>query len=142
MDTPNSQSLAFSLNYPSLVDRVQSTFIDTLFIVLVMFMCTALLDRYTNPPDWIRIVLFFGLWTVYEPLSTSMGGTIGNYIKGIRVRKHSAPDKKINFFQAFVRYFLKVMLGWLSFITMHTNKQRRAIHDLVAGTVMVKLSDS
>ena len=123
--------------YPSLSDRIQSSFIDAMLIIVLMFVIAAWLDKYENTPDWIRIALFFGLWAVYEPLSTTLGGTLGNYIKGIRVRSHSRPDKKINFFQAFFRYVVKMMLGWISFLTIHSNKDRRAIHDFVAGSVMI-----
>jgi uncharacterized RDD family membrane protein YckC len=124
--------------YPSLSDRIQSTFIDTLFIVLLMFAFSSILDKYEGAPDWIRIALFFGIWGVYEPLSTSLGFTIGNYIKGIRVRKYADTSKRINIFQALLRYAIKIFLGWISFLTMHTNQQRRAIHDFAGGSVMVK----
>ncbi|GAO43567.1 RDD family protein [Flavihumibacter petaseus] len=97
-----------------------------------------LLERYENTPDWIRIALFFGLWAVYEPLCTSLGCTAGNYLKGIRVRDVNHPEKRINFLQAFIRYVIKLSLGWISFLTMYTNHQRRAIHDLVAGSVMIR----
>lgn len=125
-------------HYPTLADRVQSTFIDTVFIVVLMFVFASWLDRYENAPDWIRIALFFGLWAVYEPLSTTLGGTIGNHFKGIRVRQFSKENKRINFFQAFIRYVFKICLGWISFLTMHSNPQKRAIHDLLVGSVMIK----
>ena len=122
--------------YPLLSDRVQSSFIDGIFIIVMMFVFASLLDD--NAPDWIRIALFFGLWAVYEPLCTSLGGTIGNQLKGLRVRKNAATNKRINIFQGFIRYVLKMSLGWISFITIHTNKERRAIHDLAAGSVMIR----
>ena len=103
------------------------------------FGITEILDRFTEVPDWIRIVLFFVLWTLYEPIGIATGGTIGNRIKGIRVRQQNHPVLKLPVPQSFVRYILKVAFGWLSFITIHFNKERRAIHDLAAGSVMVKL---
>jgi len=124
--------------YPLLIDRVQSTFIDLLVILSLTFLAGYILDKFDNVPDGVRIALFFGLWAVYEPVCTSMGSTLGNYIKGIRVRQHGHNYSKINLLQSFIRYGLKATLGWLSFITMHTNKERRAIHDLVAGSVMLK----
>ncbi|HEX8314871.1 MAG TPA: RDD family protein [Flavisolibacter sp.] len=124
--------------YPTLSDRVQSTFIDTIFIVVLMFFIASVLDKYEGAPDWIRIVLFFGIWGVYEPLCTAFGFTIGNYAKGIRVRRSGDVSKKINMLQAFFRYVLKISLGWISFLTMHSNSQRRAIHDFAAGSVIIK----
>ena len=140
MEALNSEPLVLDLEYPPLLDRVQSTIFDTLFLVLLTFIFGALLDQYSDAPDWIRVVLFFGLWAVYEPVATSLGGTIGNYVKGIRVRKYKNPDKKVNVFQALLRYIFKISLGWLSFVSIHSNRERRAIHDFVAGSVMVKRS--
>ena len=126
------------VEYPTLSDRVQSTFIDSLFIISMMFVLSAVLERYENPPNWIRIALFFGIWFVYEPVCTSLGFTIGNYLKNIRVKRMANTNKKINIIQAIFRYVLKFSLGWISFLTMHFNPQKRAIHDLAAGSVMIR----
>jgi uncharacterized RDD family membrane protein YckC len=67
-----------------------------------------------------------------------MGATLGNYIKGIRVRQNGTVTQRINFFQAFIRYVFKMLLGWVSFLTIHSNPQKRAIHDIVAGSVMIR----
>lgn len=128
-----------SEKYPLLIDRIQSTFVDMFFIIVLMFVFAAILDRCNDVPNWVRIVLFVGIFIVYEPLCTTLGFTLGNYIKGIRVRQFDNSTRKINFLQAFVRYILKVALGWLSFLTIHSVKKRRAIHDMVSGSVMIKL---
>ena len=125
--------------YPFLGDRVQSTFIDTILLIILMFILASILDRFEDVPTWVRIALFVGLWGVYEPLCTTLGATFGNYIKRIRVRQVRIYSKRINFFQAFVRYLLKLSLGWISFLTIHSNRERRAIHDLAAGSVMIKI---
>jgi uncharacterized RDD family membrane protein YckC len=125
--------------YPLLIERIQSTLIDSVLIILLMFLFSNILDKMQNPPDWIRIAMFVGIWLVYEPLCTSIGFTLGNYIKGIRVRKAETTAKKINFFQAIIRYIFKVLLGWISFLTISSNPKRRAIHDLISGSVMIKL---
>ena len=128
-----------SVEYPTLSDRVQSTFIDTIFIVVMMFVIASVLENFATTPDWIRIALFFGIWTVYEPLCTSLGCTIGQYAKKIRVRNASNTSAKINILMAFIRYVLKAGLGWMSFLTMHFNPERRAIHDFAAGSVMIRV---
>ena len=137
MEPSNTESGTESKSYPFLSDRVQSTFIDTIFIIILMFVFASLLERLGETPSWVRIVLFFGLWAVYEPLCTSLGGTIGNHMKGIRVRSHRSPEKRINILQAFFRYLIKLSLGWISFISIHSNKEKRAIHDLAVGSVMI-----
>ena len=125
--------------YPQLTERVQSTFIDLILIIVMMFVFASILDRYENVPDWIRILMFALLFIIYEPLFMTFGFTLGNYIKGIRVRKNSDSTKRINFFQAVIRYPIKIFLGWISFLTINSNPKRRAIHDLVSGSVMIKL---
>ena len=125
--------------YPQLTDRVQSTFIDTILIVILMFVFASILDKFENVPDWVRMGMFAGLFIAYEPLCMTLGSTLGNYLKGIRVRKNSNSTKRINIFQAIIRYPVKVLLGWISFLTINSNPKRRAIHDLVSGSVMIKL---
>src|SRR5688572_23910043 len=122
--------------YPQLLDRIQSTFIDTILIVILMFVAANILNNFNNVPDWVRITVFIGLFIVYEPICMTFGSTLGNYLKGIRVRKNSNPTRSINIFQAIIRYPVKLLLGWISFLTIHTNSKKRAIHDLISGSVM------
>lgn len=127
------------ITYPLLGDRVQSTFIDLLSMMILMIIFSSILDKYKNAPDWVTIVLFVGIWAVYEPACTAIGCTPGNYIKRIRVRQHGDVSRRINFFQALLRYIVKIVLGWVSFLTIHSNKERRALHDLAVGSVVIKI---
>ncbi len=139
METVIPNEHTTEVEYPSLSDRVQSTFIDAILMIILMMIFASVLNRYENAPNWVRAVFFIGIWGIYEPVCTAFGFTIGNYLKGIRVRSASNPDKRINFIQALFRYLLKFSLGWISFLTMHTNPQRRAIHDFAAGSVMMRV---
>lgn len=123
--------------YPHLSTRVQSAFIDLLFIVLLMAIFGALLELFGEVPNAVRIGLFVFIWVLYEPLFIAFGCTVGNYIKGIRVRRVDNTRRRIPLHLALIRYIVKFFLGWISFITIHGNKERRAIHDLAAGSVMV-----
>jgi uncharacterized RDD family membrane protein YckC len=125
--------------YPELTDRIQSTFIDTILIFLLMFAFANLLDKFNHVEDWVRIVIFIGLFIAYEPLCMTFGCTLGNYLKGIRVRKNTDSSKRLNILQAIIRYPVKVLLGWISFLTINSNPKRRAFHDLISGSVMIKL---
>jgi uncharacterized RDD family membrane protein YckC len=127
------------IKFPLLGDRVQSTFIDTMLIIISMFVISAVLDRFDNVPDWVRISLFVGIWLVYDPLCTALGCTLGNYVKGLRVRQHNDTTKKINIVLAVFRYIIKVSLGWISFLTINSNSEKRAIHDFIAGSVVIKI---
>jgi uncharacterized RDD family membrane protein YckC len=137
MESSNSDK-----HYPALSRRVGSILIDSLFIVLVMFLLTDLFEKLlkTNEENegLIRAVCFIALWGLYEPIAMTLGGTIGNYIIGIKVRKYSDSDKNINIIQAFGRFIIKMVLGWISFISIGFNKEKRAIHDLATGTLMLE----
>jgi uncharacterized RDD family membrane protein YckC len=123
--------------YPPLIARLQSIFIDTMVIIVAMIIVSKAIDNAPGIPDWLRIFLFLGIFIFYEPLCLTFGCTVGNYIRGIRVRRFSNTNSRINFFQAMIRYAVKVMLGWISFLTIHGNPSRRAIHDLASGSVMI-----
>jgi uncharacterized RDD family membrane protein YckC len=127
------------LRYPSLLTRIQSIFVDGILIILLMFLAGKILDQFETVPDWIRIVLFVSLWGVYEPLAMSFGCTVGNYLLGIRVKQYNHQTKRINILQAYLRFAVKFCLGWLSFIAIHFNSDKRAIHDLASGSIMIKL---
>jgi uncharacterized RDD family membrane protein YckC len=125
--------------YPSLTDRFQSLLIDSIVILLLMFTLSSVIENFENFSNCTRILIFFIVWALYEPLATTLGFTLGNYIAGVRVRKFKDVNRKINFFQSLIRFIMKVLFGWLSFITTLTHKKGRAIHDLVSGSVMIKV---
>ena len=125
--------------YPLLLDRIKSTTIDSIILIVCMFIFTEILGLFENVPNWVRIVLFLAL-LMYEPLCTAFGATIGNDKMNIRVRKNSDSTQRINLFQAIIRFFFKFIFGWLSFITIFSSPKKRAIHDLISGSVIIEVS--
>ncbi|WP_445709712.1 RDD family protein [Flavobacterium movens] len=124
--------------YPFLLERIQSILIDSVLIIACMIIFSDVLSNFKNVPDWLRAVLLIALF-MYEPIATTFGGTIGNNIKSIRIRKNSDETKSINILQAIIRYSFKLLLGWLSFISIFSSSKKRAIHDIISGTVVVKI---
>lgn len=124
--------------YPFMLERIQSILIDSVLIIACMILISDILSNFKNVPDWLRAVLLILIF-LYEPIMTTIGGTIGNNIKRIRVRKNSDETQSINLFQAIIRYFFKLLLGWLSFITIFSSNKKRAVHDIISGTVMIKI---
>ncbi|HWB24471.1 MAG TPA: RDD family protein [Chitinophagaceae bacterium] len=125
--------------YASLSDRVKSIFADTLFIVILMFIFVAILNNFDNPPDWVKIAVFITIWLLYEPVCVVLGCTIGQYMMNIRVRRVNNTAMRINIFQSYIRYIIKVALGWISFLFIASGEKRQALHDLAVGSVMIKL---
>ena len=126
-----------TLQYPSLTDRIKSSVVDLLFVLFIMSCIALLLDNSMEVPDSLRAGLFIFLFFIYEPLAHTLGYTLGNYVMGIRVRKSNASEEKINIAQAYLRFTVKTLLGWLSFFTIHSNKKRRAMHDIASGTLTI-----
>lgn len=128
--------------YPELKTRIQSSFIDGLLIIVLMLVSAWALDKAgvgdEEEGGMLKAIIFVSIWGIYEPLATTLGATLGNYFMKIRVRKMDANGKRLNIFQAFIRFVFKFFLGWLSFVTINFNKERRAIHDIVAGSVMLE----
>ena len=123
--------------YPTVLERIKSTTIDTIIIIACMYIASEILNSFENVPDYVRMILFAGI-LLYEPILTVLGATIGNEKMEIRVRSSSNHAKKINFFQAVIRFIFKFSLGWLSFITLFFSDKSRTIHDYVSGSIMVR----
>lgn len=122
---------------PGLRERIQSTMIDVLSIITLMFIFSIIFERMESVPDYFRIIAFIFVWGLFEPLCTTLGCTPGNFISKIRVRRHSNIHQKLNFFQALIRYVIKTLLGIISFFTIHANPEKRAIHDLACDSIVI-----
>lgn len=127
-------------NYPSVLDRTKSTLIDSTLIIACMLLFTEVLDMFENVPNWVRAALFISL-LMYEPICTAFGATIGNDKMGIRVRKNSDTAKKLTIFQAIIRYFFKIIFGWLSYISIFISPKSRTLHDVISGSIMIKAEE-
>jgi hypothetical protein len=64
------------------------------------------------------------------------GGTIGHHLLKIRVTKTDGTSN-INILAAIARFVIKWLLGWPSSIFVLTTARHQAIHDLIAGSMVV-----
>jgi len=80
--------------YPSILDRIKSTTIDTVIIIGFMYLASEILNSFENIPNYFRMIVFIGIW-LYEPILTSFGATIGNDKMEIRVRSNSDHSKEL-----------------------------------------------
>jgi uncharacterized RDD family membrane protein YckC len=125
-------------NYPGVFDRVKAIVTDGIVLIAFMFITSYIFSLFINVPDSIRIIAFAFIFLLYDPLFTSLfGGTIGHMMNGIRVKRESDETKNILFLLAIPRYIVKASLGWISLLTVFGNKKRKAIHDYMAGSVVV-----
>ncbi|MFT4523812.1 MAG: putative RDD family membrane protein YckC [Bacteroidia bacterium] len=133
LDTDPTQELI----YPDVADRVKAAMVDVVILIMLMYFCSVLFGVYETGEN-VKIFAFVVLFLLYDPLLTStIGGTIGHMILGLRVRKKKDHSSKINLFAAIARFAIKSLLGWISLLTVSFNPMKRAIHDKVVGSVVV-----
>ena len=125
-------------NYPGVSTRVKAVVTDSIILVIFIVGATYFFESFKNVPDFARILAFIFIFLLYDPLLTStLGGTIGHMIFGIRVKRETNQDKNILFPLAIIRYLVKVLLGWISLLTVSGNKKGKAIHDIIVKSVVI-----
>ena len=123
------------VEYPTLVKRIQSSFIDGLICFALIGILVALASTINDNNVPLKIIAI-ALGASYEPLMSRYSCTIGQRLTGIRVASMEQ-GKKIPLVLIYIRFVVKNLLGWISFLTMHANKERRAIHDFIANSVVI-----
>ena len=127
-------------NYPTFNSRVIAAVIDSIIFLSFVFSITYILTNLNIVPDIdiAKTLAFIIIFVLYDPIFTSVfGGTIGHLIIGIRVKREKNQQKNILFPLAIIRFIVKVFLGWLSVLTVSSNNKRKAIHDLIVGSIVV-----
>ncbi len=122
------------MKYPSLLRRYVASLIDgaTLFLVFVLYMRAPLRFAQSQAPNYWPLVLL----ALYEPLLTRYLCTPGQLLMNIRVR--TEPEiELVPVLRTFLRLFVKYILGIISFVFMPAHRQKRALHDLAAETIVV-----
>lgn len=138
MDNISNPDFSNEHVYPSIMNRVQALFFDVWIIIgILMFLSSTFFEDYEGRFVGIKVAMFFVILLIYEPVASMTGGTIGYRTMGMKIRRFGDLDKKIRFSQALMRSVMKLSLGWISFLTISTDPQRRAMHDKASGTVVL-----
>ena len=88
-------------------------------------------------PQEARIEAYVFSVFLYEPLFVALlGASIGHMSGGLKVRRESNRDKKINFVAAIFRFFVKVTLGIIALFTITKENKGRAIHDMASRSTL------
>ena len=88
----------------------------------------------------VLAIFFIGHW-LYEALLTSSAwqGTVGKKLLGLKVTDDFG--NRISFARATGRYFSKIlsaMICYIGYIMAGFTDRKKALHDMIAGTVVVK----
>jgi len=129
---PAASPVGTTLSYPYVWRRYLSTLIDGLLILAAIILIPQFLD---NLPQ-ARITLFLAV-LLYEPVLTAFACTLGQRVIGIRVRRAADPSRRITLPAAFLRWVVKLLLGFISFFSMRASNRFRALHDFAAGSIMI-----
>ena len=121
--------------YPSLLRRYVATLIDVMTILGIIYL-------YVRSPlfrAWESATAAWplGLFVVYEPICNRYFTTLGQFLMHFRVRTFKG-NKRVPLWRGLVRVIAKYLLGILSFIRMPMHKQRRALHDIISGTIVIE----
>jgi uncharacterized RDD family membrane protein YckC len=122
---------------PTIKARYMSMLIDILIIILISSAISSLFEIVGKVPGFVKGILFVVVVLFYEPILVASGTTIGQLIMHLRVRNFQHPELKLTFHMAVLRTLVKILLGWLSFITVTFNINRRAIHDFASGSIIL-----
>ena len=125
-------------NYASLPDRVKAALFDSLLMILLIYLSSEILEMFDSVQTYVRVLIFAFIFIFYEPLFVSLfGGTIGHSRLNLSVKSLNDESKNLNFFQALIRYLFKVILGWLSLLTIGSTEKKTAIHDSIVQAVVL-----
>jgi uncharacterized RDD family membrane protein YckC len=129
-----------AVKYGKLLNRLKAVIVDTLIIGVLGVLASTILEKFANVPDAARLIAFLFVFFLYDPLLTSsIGGTVGHLIIGLRVRRESNETKKIIFPLALVRFLIKATLGFISLLTVSSNSKKKAIHDSLVNSVVIEV---
>jgi uncharacterized RDD family membrane protein YckC len=124
---------------PSLVARIKAFFTDLLILLFAYATLSVSIDAMGGVPSLVKGVMAVFMFYLYDPILTAFtGGTIGHKLMQLKIKQFKDPQKNISLLAALLRFFIKGMLGWISFFTVTGNANKRAIHDLISGAIILK----
>lgn len=127
-----------TLDYAGLQSRIKAAVIDGIILIAVMYCTSEILNSYEGVPSSLRMWLFILYFILYEPLAISIfGNTLGHFYSDIKVRRENNLDKKVIFPLALVRFIIKILLGWVSLLTITGSEKKQAIHDVVVKSIVI-----
>ena len=128
--------------YPGVFVRVKAIVMDAIVLLVFMALASYLFSLFVKVPDFARVAAFIFIFLLYDPIFTSsFGGTFGHMMVGIRVRRASDATRNILIHKALLRSLVKGTLGEISLLTIAFNDKNKAIHDYVAGSIVVYVTE-
>ena len=121
--------------YPNIFRRYLCALIDALLAYLAAMLLFKALGVTSDDRQTAYLIIFLVL--SYEPISTCLGCSVGQFLMKYRVRKQKN-HSKINLVQAHTRLIVKVTLGIVSILVIPLDTKRRGLHDHLSNTIVLE----
>lgn len=123
--------------YSSLPRRIKASLIDSLIVLTLFIALPVTFNALFQNESVLAAFLMYTPILILEPLLVSFSGaTIGQHLFGVEVVKINTLAK-CPLLLSFIRYYTKILLGGFSVIYMLFSKKHQAIHDYIAGTIVI-----
>jgi len=139
MDSSAAATQSDPAQYARFSRRAVGILIDWILMIVVGFGALFIAisvgaDGLTRPVGFLIVIAL----VLYEPVMVSMtGSTLGHYYANLRVVDDR--NGNVSFLKAIVRFIIKSILGWYSFILITTTRRNQALHDqLTRSTVQIR----
>jgi len=132
-------------HYASIFQRFAAFLLDLPFILVLYYVCSSICIFLEDAWGFIfdtYIIMYIIMIIIYFCAfeSSSLQGTLGKLLVGIQIQ-NSHEDSRITFMTALLRFAVKIFsilfLG-LGILPIIFTKKHQGLHDLVAGTIVVK----
>ncbi|MFA0963718.1 RDD family protein [Roseivirga sp. BDSF3-8] len=126
-----------TLRYPCLITRTIASFVDLLIAGIAGLALWELNRLLAIPPvvNYVSVVFII----MYQPVCTSLGATLGQYLMNIRIRQVNNMHKTINMLRSVFRFFLKLVLSLASMVPLQTREDNRSLHDIASGSIVINV---
>ena len=123
--------------YTRISKRITALMIDGVFLSIVFLITIFIAKRLGIDSPYHESILILSIVFSVEPFFVSItGASFGHHLSGMRVRR-SLVDKKLNLALSYLRFLTKLLLGFLSLISILTTKKHQSIHDLISHSIVV-----
>jgi len=133
MSNPGAEQL-----YARTAPRLQAYLRDFLVYMGILVLCMVAAVAIGTPiAAQASVIAYIAILLLYEPVCIAVaGGTIGHLSLNLRVVRASDLGR-VSFARALVRTVVKGVLGIWVFAAVYFTRKSQALHDLVAGTVVI-----
>ncbi len=130
------------MNYAGFWRRFIASVVDSILLTVVFNALTwlAFSESLKSNQTLLFVITIIPTWLYYALLeSSAKQGTLGKIILGMKVVDYS--NQRISFARATGRYFSKIIsfvILMIGFIMVAFTSRKQGLHDIMAGTVVIK----